>query len=96
MDATRADVPFERDWRARYGARWPLVSPFAAHPALLQLHNRYLTWFMGYQQHLEEREATTYQRLLEMEEVMSDDEGDMSEDAASGGGAEDSGDDITD
>ena len=72
------------------------MSPYATHPALSQLYNRYLTWFTGYQQHIEEREATTYQRLLEMEEVMSDDEEDMSEDAASGGGAEDSGDDMTD
>ena len=37
MDATHADVPFERDWRARYGVRWPLVSPHATHSlAVLQ------------------------------------------------------------
>ena len=78
VDPDHQDAPFEFAWRERYGLQWPYTRPHTPHPALYRLSERFSAFHDDWVDHVREREETIYQRRVEAEGGVSEDE-DMSE-----------------
>ena len=81
LDPLNRDVDFEQVWRDRYGLPWPLLAPFAVHPALRRLHNNYVRFLDAWARRSQEREETIYRQRVgeESDEDMSEESVEVSD-----------------